>query len=116
MRLLGSKHQVTQREVAAALGMSLGKANYCLRALITRGFVKVENYRNSGNKLAYFYLLTPSGLTHKADLTRRFLARRMREYDELRAEIEQLQIESGLLAPGHRSGAARDQRTDTEVT
>jgi len=96
MRLLDSRNQVTQREVASSLGMSLGKANYCLRALIARGFVKVENYRNSRNKLAYFYLLTPTGMAHKADLTRRFLARRMREYDELRAEIEQLKLETAL--------------------
>jgi MarR family transcriptional regulator, temperature-dependent positive regulator of motility len=74
--------------------MSLGKANYCLRALMAKGFVKVENYRNSTNKLAYFYLLTPSGLTAKAELTRAFLARKMNEYDELRAEIEQLKQES----------------------
>ena len=76
------------------LGMSLGKANYCLRALMTKGLVKVENYRNSTNKLACFYLLTPSGLAAKANLTREFLARRIREYEELRAEIEQLTQES----------------------
>ena len=61
---------------------------------MAKGFVKVENYRNSTNKLAYFYLLTPSGMTAKADLTRKFLARKMREYEELRAEIELLQQES----------------------
>ena len=61
---------------------------------MAKGFGKVENYWNSANKLAYFYLLTPSGMTAKADLTRKFLARKMREYEELRAEIELLQQES----------------------
>lgn len=74
--------------------MSLGKANYCLHALIAKGFVKAENYRNSHNKLAYLYLLTPSGLTAKANLTRHFLARKVREYEELRLEIERLQQET----------------------
>ena len=74
--------------------MSLGKANYCLKALMAKGFVKAENYRNSTNKLAYFYLLTPSGIAAKAELTQKFLARKMREYEELRAEIEQLRQET----------------------
>lgn len=94
MRLLDEKPQLTQREVATSLGMSLGKANYCLKALIDKGFVKAENYRNSSNKLAYFYLLTPSGISAKAELTKKFLARKMREYDALRIEIEHLRKES----------------------
>lgn len=73
--------------------MSLGKANYCLRALIAKGFVKAENYRNSKNKMAYFYLLTPSGIAAKTELARLFLARKVREYEELRLEIERLQQE-----------------------
>jgi MarR family transcriptional regulator, temperature-dependent positive regulator of motility len=94
MRLLDARQQLSQREVASSLGMSVGKVNYCLKALIARGFVKAENYRNSSNKLAYFYLLTPSGITAKAELTRNFLARKMREYDELKLEIERLREES----------------------
>ena len=94
IRLLGAKHQVSQREVATSLGISLGKANYCLRALIARGFVKAENYRRSNNKLAYLYLLTPTGIARKADLTRRFLARRIKEYELLRLEIEALERET----------------------
>lgn len=94
MRLLNSRPEVSQREVASSLGMSLGKANYCMRALMDKGFVKVENYRKSTNKMAYFYQLTPSGIARKADLTRKFLALKMREYEDLRAEIEQLQQES----------------------
>jgi EPS-associated MarR family transcriptional regulator len=94
LRLLGVKKEVSQREVASSLGMSLGKANYCLRALIAKGFVKAENYRNSKNKMAYFYVLTPSGIAAKAELTRQFLARKVREYEELRQEIDQLQQET----------------------
>lgn len=93
LRLLDARQQVSQREVARSLGMSLGRVNYCLRALMSKGFVKVENYRKSGNKLAYFYLLTPSGFAAKADLTRRFLSIKLREYDELRREIERLKQE-----------------------
>jgi len=99
LRLLNTRQEVSQRELASALGVSLGKANYCLRALIDRGFVKAKNYRRSNNKLAYLYLLTPSGIAAKADLTRRFLARKIHEYDELRAEIEALSLESGIDVP-----------------
>ena len=95
MRLLGAQSEMTQRKVASSLGVSLGKANYVIRALIERGLVKAENYRNSDNKLAYFYVLTPAGISAKAELTRNFLARKMREYKELRHEIELLKKESG---------------------
>lgn len=94
MRLLDNTPELSQREVASSLGMSLGKVNYALKALIAKGFVKAENYRNSTNKLAYFYLLTPSGISAKAELTRQFLALKMREYEKLRNEIEQLKQES----------------------
>lgn len=101
MRLLGATPELSQRELASSLGVSLGKANYCLHALIEKGFVKAGNYRNSNNKLAYFYLLTPSGIAAKAELTRQFLARKVREYEELRLEIERLQRESdGLVENG----------------
>jgi EPS-associated MarR family transcriptional regulator len=94
MRVIGARPKLSQRELASFLGMSLGKVNYCLRALIEKGFVKVENYRNSGNKLAYFYLLTPSGISAKAELTRQFLAHKVREFEQLRLEIERLKSES----------------------
>ena len=80
--------------MAQELGMSLGKANYLLRALLGKGFVKVRNFRNSSNKRAYAYLLTPEGVAAKADLTRHFLARKIEEYDALRLEIERLRSES----------------------
>src|SRR5258708_39081982 len=98
MRLLGAKPELSQRQLATSLGMSLGKANYCLRALIAKGFVKAENYRNSRNKLAYFYLLTPSGIAAKAELSRRFLAHKVREYEALRLEIESLRTENARPA------------------
>lgn len=94
LRLIDGRAELSQRELAASLGMSLGKANYCLRALIAKGFVKVQNGRNSKNKLAYLYLLTPSGMARKAELTRLFLARKVREYDALREEIERLRHEA----------------------
>jgi EPS-associated MarR family transcriptional regulator len=94
LRLLEARKEFSQREVASSLGISLGKVNYCLRALISKGFVKAENYRNSKNKMAYFYVLTPSGISAKADLTRQFLARKVREYEELRQEIDRLQQET----------------------
>ena len=100
MRLIRAKPELSQRELATSLGMSLGKANYCLRALIEKGFVKAENYRKSNNKLAYLYLLTPSGIAAKAELTRQFLARKVRDYEELRLEIERLQHESDASNPG----------------
>lgn len=84
--------------MARELGISLGKANYCLRALLGRGLVKVQNFRNSTRKRAYAYLLTPAGVAAKAELTRHFLARKREEYDALRLEIERLQLESETAA------------------
>ncbi|MCH7876257.1 MAG: MarR family EPS-associated transcriptional regulator [Gemmatimonadetes bacterium] len=98
LRLLAASQQMSQREVASSLGVSLGTANYCLRALITKGLVKAENYRKSSNKLAYLYLLTPAGVAAKADLTRQFLIRKVKEYEALRLEIERLQRECELVA------------------
>ena len=74
--------------------MSLGKANYLLRALLGKGFVKVQNFRNSSSKRGYAYFLTPEGVLAKAELTRHFLARKIEEYDALRLEIEQLRGEN----------------------
>ena len=76
------------------MGVSLGKTNYCVRALLGKGFVKVQNFRNSTHKRGYVYLLTPEGVAAKASLTRHFLARKREEYDALRLEIERLQRES----------------------
>jgi len=75
------------------LGISLGKTNYCLKALMSKGLIKVQNFRSSDNKLAYAYLLTPSGMTEKSKLTAEFLKRKLAEYESLQAEIEQLKTE-----------------------
>lgn len=98
LRLLAASPRRTQREMARELGMSLGKANYVLRAMLARGFVKVQDFRSSSHKRAYTYLLTAEGAAAKADLTRHFLARKVEEYDALRVEIERLKGESEEVA------------------
>lgn len=104
MRLLAETPRLSQREMASSVGVSLGRINYCLNALIAKGFIKAENYRKSSNKLAYLYLLTPRGVARKAELTRHFLAVRIREYDALRREIQLLRREStSQRAPRARS-------------
>lgn len=90
MRLLEASPFLTQRELADALGVSLGGLNYCLRALTQKGFVKVNNFKRSNNKIGYAYLLTPAGAVEKAKLTGLFLQRKMQEYESLKAEIEVL--------------------------
>jgi len=84
---------MSQRELAEHLGVSLGKAHYCLRGLVEKGWVKVTNFRRSHNKPAYLYKLTPQGIAGKARITRRYLASRMREYEALKREIEDLRAE-----------------------
>jgi EPS-associated MarR family transcriptional regulator len=103
LKILEQNPQVSQRELANELGVSLGKANYCLKALIEKGLVKANNFKNSSNKLAYFYVLTPSGIEAKAKISMQFLQRKMEEYEALGAEIEQLKREQGE----HESKAAR---------
>lgn len=84
---------ISQRELAKRLGISLGKANFCLKALIEKGSVKAENFKNSTNKAGYLYLLTPKGIEEKVSLTQRFLQRKLKEHQELEKEIEQLRQE-----------------------
>lgn len=93
LRLVESNPQISQREIAKQLGISLGKANFCLKALIEVGMVKVSNFRNNKNKLAYMYLLTPSGIEAKSAITLRFLKRKMEEHESLLKEIEALRQE-----------------------
>ena len=93
MRILQDNPDLTQRELADKLGMSVGGLNYCLNALINKGFVKMANFSNSKNKFKYVYLLTPQGIAEKIVLTSRFLKRKMEEYDALKVEIEALQAE-----------------------
>jgi EPS-associated MarR family transcriptional regulator len=94
MRLLEANPGMSQREVARELGVSLGKVNYCLRALIRKGWIKVTHFTNSQHKAAYMYILTPRGVEEKAGLTLRFLQEKMREYEVLRMEIKQMQREA----------------------
>jgi EPS-associated MarR family transcriptional regulator len=93
LRLLQTNPRVNQRGLADALGISLGKTNYCLKALMSKGLIKVQNFRSSDNKLAYAYLLTPAGIAEKANLTARFLKRKVSEYEALNQEIQQLKRE-----------------------
>lgn len=91
MRVLQESPRITQRDLAQKLGISLGSINYCLRALIEKGYVKVQNFSNNENKSKYVYLLTPSGIKEKTQLTLSFLQRKTLEYDSLKFEIESLQ-------------------------
>jgi EPS-associated MarR family transcriptional regulator len=93
MRILYEKPQITQRELAEQLGVSVSGLNYCLKALIQKGWVKMQNFSQNPNKSGYVYLLTPAGMAQKASLTGTFLKRKMQEYESLRAEIEALQSE-----------------------
>jgi EPS-associated MarR family transcriptional regulator len=94
MRLLEANPRLSQRELSRELGISLGKVNYCLRALMTRGWVKATNFKNSRNKAAYMYLLTPRGAEQKARFAVLFLKEKMREHEVLQAEIEQIRREA----------------------
>ena len=100
MRVLQKQPDITQRELAEQLGISVGGINYCLKALSDKGLVKMVNFANSKNKFGYIYVLTPVGLAEKASLTSRFLKRKMQEYDALKAEIETL--ESEMYTPTDR--------------
>ena len=93
MRLLQTSPDLSQRELAEQMGISLGGLNYCLKALIDKGFVKMANFQNSQNKFKYVYLLTPQGIAEKVALTSRFLKRKMEEYEALKMEIETLKCE-----------------------
>ena len=102
LRQLEQNPDQTQRDLAEALGVSLGKTNYCIQALLAKGLLKIGNFHRQKNKRVYTYLLTPEGMAAKAALTARFLKRKMEEYDLLREEIQQLRAEV----------ATQRQRTD----
>ena len=88
LRQIKKKPKSSQRELAKDLGFSLGKLNYCLRAIKNKGLIKIGNFGNNPNKLNYIYLLTPKGITEKTSLTINFMKRKMKEYDELKSELE----------------------------
>ena len=93
MRLLQENPDLTQRELAEQLGVSVGSVNYCLKALMEKGLVKMKNFIHSKNKFGYVYVLTPTGIAERAELTSKFLARKVAEYETLQAEIQTLKAE-----------------------
>jgi len=93
LKLLESNPQVSQRDMAKSLGISLGKVNYCLKALIDKGMIKASNFKNSQNKRAYAYFLTPKGMEDKARVTAAFLRVKLREHKQLQQDIERLRQE-----------------------
>ena len=103
LKLLAEEPQISQRDLAGRLGISVGKTNYCLSALVDKGLVKINNFRRANNKLAYAYLLTPRGIEEKARVTVSFLQRKMREYAELQDEIEVLRRETLISSTGEKS-------------
>ena len=88
LRVIKNKPNSTQREIAHKLNFSLGKLNYVINSLKNKGFVKVKNFRDNKNKLNYFYILTPEGISAKTRLTINFMKLKMREYDELQKELK----------------------------
>lgn len=98
IKLIEHDPEISQRQLSKELGVSLGKVNYCLKALIDKGWIKAKNFKNSQNKLAYRYLLTPVGIQQKSVITRNFLQRKLKEFEELQREIERLRqdVQEGL--------------------
>lgn len=96
MQLISMYPDISQRELASRLDVSLGKVNYCMKALVGKGLVKIQNFRNSQNKVGYAYLLTPEGVASKARLTVQYLKIRLKEYDVLKEEIEKLRRDLDL--------------------
>tara|TARA_Y100000294_G_scaffold175985_1_gene197300 strand:+ start:98 stop:418 length:321 start_codon:yes stop_codon:yes gene_type:complete len=89
LRRLKQRPETSQRELASVLGFSLGKLNYCIKALQNKGLVKIENFKKNSNKMNYFYVLTPAGIATKTKLTINFMKKKMKEYDELKKELKQ---------------------------
>tara|TARA_X000000950_G_scaffold269137_1_gene347440 strand:+ start:1873 stop:2196 length:324 start_codon:yes stop_codon:yes gene_type:complete len=88
LRMIKNKPDVSQRELASQLGFSLGKLNYCIKALKDKGLIKIKNFKNNPKKINYIYILTAKGISEKTKLTINFMKRKMQEYDELKKEIE----------------------------
>src|SRR5262245_29844157 len=99
LKLLEADPHASQRRIADELGISLGRVNYCLQALIQKGLVKVNNFRNNANKRTYLYLLTPKGIDEKARVTVRFLKVKLKEYEALKGELQELEREAELSRP-----------------
>ena len=93
LKILEADPNLTQRRMAGEMGLSLGKFNYCLKELVKKGFVKVERFTSSENKAAYMYILTPYGIEEKSRLTMRFLKRKIKEFEKIKQQIEELKQE-----------------------
>lgn len=96
LKLIESDPHLSQREIAQKMGVSLGKTNYCLKALVEKGFIKFQNFYNNKKKTAYIYNLTPKGIEEKAQVTYRFLQKKIEEYENIKVEIESLKDEAAL--------------------
>ena len=112
LKLLEANPELSQRQLSSGLGVSLGKAHYVLKSLIAIGWVKLDNFGRSDNKLGYAYVLTPAGIAEKAKITVRFLGRKQREYLELQAEIQDLQVEVEKIDRGNNSVGKPHEKTD----
>ena len=115
LKLLEENPGLSQRELAKRLGISLGKVNFCLNALVTKGNLKINNFRNSENKMAYAYLLTPRGVEEKARITVRFLKMKVVEYERLKNEIAELRLEAeqkGLIENADIDALTVSSRSD----
>ena len=97
LKILEKDSNFTQRKLSSKLGISLGKINYCMKMLIEKGLIKVDNFKNNNNKIQYSYFLTPKGIKEKGRLTLQFIKIKTQEYEDLREEINQLRIEAGKL-------------------
>lgn len=94
LKLIEAEPHLSQREIAQKMGVSLGKTNYCLKALIDRGFIKFQNFYQNKKKGAYIYFLTPKGIEEKAEVTYRFLQGKIKEYEDIKQEIAKLKVET----------------------
>lgn len=106
LKRLEANPEISQRELAGELGISLGRVNYCLQALIEKGLVKANNFRNSNNKKGYAYLLTPRGIEEKAKITVLFLKIKIAEHEALKKEIKGLREEAGRMQAPQRGAAS----------
>ena len=106
LRLLEENPEMSQRDLAHAVGISVGGAHYCLNALVEKGLIKIGNFSAARDKRRYAYILTPKGIAEKSALTGRFLKRKMAEYEALKAEIEALQVE---MEPASNASPTRSQ-------
>ena len=91
LRKINKSENITQRKLANELGFSLGRLNYCIKALKGKGLIKMSNFKKNPNKIGYFYILTPKGISHKTKLTVSFMKRKFKEYDELKKELKIIQ-------------------------